>query len=79
MASSNTQSYSMSRTTKQRSISLDPAILKKGLLRAKQRGFGKSFSAYVNRRIEEDNEELNGTAKPAAKPAANANGKDNGR
>lgn len=61
------------RTTKQRSISLDPSVLRKGLVRAKQRGFGKSFSSYVNRLIEEDDQKLNGQL------AGVGNGRDNGR
>jgi len=70
----------MARTTKQRSISLDPSVVRRGLARAKQRGFGKSFSAYVNRLIEEDDQRLNGGA--AALLGAGVlvpNGKGNGR
>jgi len=56
---------------------LDPGVVRKGLARAKQRGFGKSFSAYVNRLIEEDDERLNGTAQHLAPAGAGHN--DNGR
>ena len=69
----------MPRTTKQRSISLDPGVVRKGLARAKQRGFGKSFSAYVNRLIEEDDLRLHGAGELVGAGAFAANGRDNGR
>lgn len=61
----------MARTTTQKTISLEPAVLRKGLARARARGFKKSFSAYVAQRIEEDEKQLvgagagNGKAVPA--------------
>jgi hypothetical protein len=48
----------MARTTEQRTISLEPATLRKGFKRAKERGFKQSFSAYVAKLINEDDAAL---------------------
>lgn len=68
-----TQSYRMKRGTKTKTISLLPSVLAKGLKAAKKRGFGNSFSAYVAKRIEEDDAQIaaatNGAPKKEAVPA----------
>jgi hypothetical protein len=46
----------MQRTTRTKTISLDPDIERKGLKQARQRGFRNSFSAYVAKLILEDAE-----------------------
>ncbi len=49
----------MPRTTKTKTISLDPEITRKGLKQAQRRGFKNSFSAYVAKLILEDADVLN--------------------
>lgn len=48
----------MKRTTRTKTVSLDPAVLSKGLKNALRRGFKNSFSAYIAKRILEDDENL---------------------
>jgi predicted CopG family antitoxin len=50
----------MRRTTKTKTISLDPDVEKKGIKLAKKRGFKNSFSAYIAKLIEDDARALNG-------------------
>jgi hypothetical protein len=44
----------MRRTTRTKTISLDPDVERKGLRQARRRGFKNSFSAYVAKLIVED-------------------------
>jgi hypothetical protein len=48
----------MRRTTRTKTISLDPDIERKGLKQARRRGFRNSFSAYVAKLILEDSEAI---------------------
>jgi hypothetical protein len=58
MPSSITQKHSMRRTTRTKTISLDPDVERKGLKQARRRGFRNSFSAYVAKLILEDAEAI---------------------
>lgn len=53
-----THSDSMPRTTRTKTISLDPDVERKGVKQARRRGFKNSFSAYVAKLIVEDADEL---------------------
>jgi hypothetical protein len=48
----------MRRTTRTKTISLDPDVERKGLKQARRRGFKNSFSAYVAKLILEDAEAI---------------------
>jgi len=48
----------MRRTTRTKTISLDPDVERKGLKQARRRGFRNSFSAYVAKLILEDAEAI---------------------
>jgi hypothetical protein len=48
----------MARTTRTKTISLDPDVERKGVKQARRRGFKNSFSAYVAKLIVEDADEL---------------------
>jgi hypothetical protein len=58
----------MARSTKQKTISLDKETLARGLRNAAVRGFKNSFSAYLAKRIVEDEVALSGNGDGEGKP-----------